>query len=87
LDVATQLLIKLNDLVIADRAVIPLVNRAVETAAYSNDLRTEPLQHGPFNDLVYWNIANWNYKDGRSPLMPPTGRRCHAVGDSSHTAQ
>ena len=64
LDTATQLLIDLNDIVIADRAVIPLVNRSIDTYAFSLDLREEPLELGPFHDLTYWNIANWNYKDG-----------------------
>jgi peptide/nickel transport system substrate-binding protein len=64
LDTATQLLIDLNDIIIADRALIPLVNRSIDTYAFSLDLREEPLQLGPFHDLTYWNIANWNYKDG-----------------------
>ena len=60
----TQLLIDLNDIVIADVAVIPLVNRSVDTYAYSNQLRAENLQLGPYHDLTYWNIANWNFADG-----------------------
>jgi peptide/nickel transport system substrate-binding protein len=64
LEAATQLLIDLNDLVINDRAVVPLVNRSVDTYAFSVDLRPEPLELGPFHDLTYWNIANWNFVDG-----------------------
>jgi len=64
LDAATQILIELNDIIIADRALIPLVNRSIDTYAFSLDLREEPLELGPFHDLTYWNIANWNYKDG-----------------------
>jgi peptide/nickel transport system substrate-binding protein len=63
-DAASQLLIELNDIVIADRAVIPLVNRSVDTYAYSNMLRAENLELGPLHDLTYWNIANWNFADG-----------------------
>jgi peptide/nickel transport system substrate-binding protein len=61
---ATQLMIEMNDLVINDHAVIPLVNRSVDTYAYSTQLREENLQLGPFHDLTYWNIANWNFADG-----------------------
>lgn len=64
LDAASQLLIELNDIVIFDRAVIPLVNRSVDTFAYSTQLRYENLRLGPFHDLTYWNIANWNFADG-----------------------
>jgi peptide/nickel transport system substrate-binding protein len=64
IDAASALLIELNDIVIGDRAVVPLVNRSVDTYAYSNDLRAENLELGPFHDLTYWNIANWNFADG-----------------------
>lgn len=64
LEAASQLLIELNDIVIFDRAVVPLVNRAVAVVAQSVDLRAENLVHGPFNTLDYWNISNWNFADG-----------------------
>jgi peptide/nickel transport system substrate-binding protein len=64
IDAASQLLIDLNDIVINDVAVIPLVNRSVDTYAYSNLLRAENLELGPFHDLTYWNVANWNFADG-----------------------
>jgi peptide/nickel transport system substrate-binding protein len=64
METATRLMIEMNDLVIADRAVVPLVNRSADTYAFSNDLREETLEIGPFHDLTYWNVANWNFKDG-----------------------
>jgi len=64
IDAASALLIELNDTVINDQAVIPLVNRSVDTFAYSVKLRVENLELGPFHDLTYWNIANWNFADG-----------------------
>jgi len=64
LDEASKLLIELNDIVINDRAVIPLVNRSIDTFAYSVLLREENLGLGPFHEINYWNIANWNFADG-----------------------
>jgi peptide/nickel transport system substrate-binding protein len=64
MDQAAQLLIELNDILISDVAVIPLVNRSVDTYAHSTDLRAENLELGPLHDITYWNIANWNFADG-----------------------
>src|SRR5690606_4058514 len=64
MDEAARLLIECNDIVINDRAVIPLVNRSIDTFAYSNQLRKENLALGPFHEINYWNIANWNFADG-----------------------
>jgi peptide/nickel transport system substrate-binding protein len=64
MDQAAQLLIEMNDILINDVAVIPLVNRSVDTYAHSMDLRAENLELGPLHDITYWNIANWNFADG-----------------------
>ena len=63
LEEAFELLIKLNDIVIADRASIPLVNRAA-TSVVSNRLRKENLAKGVGFEFDYWNIANWNTVEG-----------------------
>ncbi len=64
MDAAAQLMIKMNDMLIEEVVIIPLVNRSVDTFAYSVNLRLENLELGPFHDLTYWNIANWNFADG-----------------------
>ena len=63
MDRASELLIEMNDILINDVAVIPLVNRSVSTYAHSHELRAENLVLGPFHDVTYWNIANWNFAD------------------------
>jgi peptide/nickel transport system substrate-binding protein len=60
LEQAFNLLIELNDIVIADRATIPLVNRSADTYAISNRLRPENIALGAGFEYNYWNIANWN---------------------------
>jgi peptide/nickel transport system substrate-binding protein len=57
---AAQLLIQLNDILINDVAVIPIVNRASDKYAISNTLRDENVMVGPGFEGNYWNIANWN---------------------------
>jgi peptide/nickel transport system substrate-binding protein len=66
-EAASALLIELNDILINDVVVIPEVNRSVDTYAVSTRLRKENTALGPLNDLVYWNIANWNLADGVEP--------------------
>jgi hypothetical protein len=61
------LLIEMNDILINEVVVIPEVNRSVDTYAVSTRLRKENTDLGPFHDLVYWNIANWNLADGVDP--------------------
>ena len=61
---SAEIMIQMNDAIINDVALIPLVNRSVDTYAHSVDLRAENLELGPFHDLTYWNIANWNFADG-----------------------
>ncbi len=63
LEEAFELLIQLNDIVIADRASIPLVNRAA-TSVVSNRLRKENLAKGVGFEFDYWNMANWNTVEG-----------------------
>lgn len=67
LDTASELLIELNDIIINDTALIPLVNRSIDTLAHSVNLREENLALGPFHEVNYWNIANWNFADGVEP--------------------
>lgn len=60
---AFELLIELNDMLIEDVAVIPLVVRAGDTYALSRSLVAENIAIGPGFELTYWNIANWNRAD------------------------
>lgn len=59
---ASDLLITMNDLVIEDRAAIPLVNRSADTYAISKTLHEENVALGAGLEYNYWNIANWNRK-------------------------
>ncbi len=68
IDAAIDKLIALNDLLIADVAHIPIVNRSVGTYALSNRIRNENLANGPSFVLPFWNIANWNLNDGVEPI-------------------
>ena len=62
LEEAAELLITMNDLIIEDRAVIPLVNRAADVYATSKTLHDENVALGVGFEYNYWNIANWNRK-------------------------
>ena len=53
-----DLFIQMNDLVINNNVVIPLVNVG-NKVAYSRTLNEENLAIGSF-EFEYWNIANWN---------------------------
>jgi peptide/nickel transport system substrate-binding protein len=59
LEKAAELFIQLNDILIKDVAVIPLVNRASDKYGISKTLRDENIGVGPF-EYNYWNIVNWN---------------------------
>jgi peptide/nickel transport system substrate-binding protein len=59
LEKAAELFIQLNDILINDVAVIPLVNRASDKYGISTTLRDENVALSPF-EYNYWNIANWN---------------------------
>lgn len=56
--VLTDLFIQLNDILIEDGAVIPLVQVAEKSAA-ATWLNEQNFGFGPFG-YNYWNIANWN---------------------------
>ena len=60
-EAAAQLLIQMNDHLINNVVVVPLVNRAADKYAISNTLYDENVAIGPF-ELNYWNVANWNRK-------------------------
>jgi peptide/nickel transport system substrate-binding protein len=67
-DAAIDKLIALNDLLIADVAHIPIVNRSVGTYALSHRIRNENLANGPSFVLPFWNLANWNLNEGVEPI-------------------
>ena len=56
---AAELFIQLNDIVINEVAVVPLVNRASDKYGISTTLRDENVAESDF-ETNYWNIANWN---------------------------
>ncbi|MFN8677364.1 MAG: peptide ABC transporter substrate-binding protein [Thermomicrobiales bacterium] len=58
---AAELFIKLNDIIIDEVGVIPLVNRAADKYAISTTLYDENVGVSDF-EVNYWNIANWNRK-------------------------
>ncbi|MGI8484044.1 MAG: peptide ABC transporter substrate-binding protein [Thermomicrobiales bacterium] len=55
---SADLFIQMNDLLVEDQIVIPLVQRAAEKLAVGSRLRLENIAGGSF-ETVYWNIANW----------------------------
>ncbi len=56
---AAQTFIKMNDILIDNFVVLPLVNRASEKYAIANTLHSENVAVSDF-ETDYWNIANWN---------------------------
>ena len=56
---AAEMFIQLNDIVINEVAVVPLVNRASDKYGISVTLRNENVAESDF-ETDYWNIANWN---------------------------
>jgi peptide/nickel transport system substrate-binding protein len=56
---AAELFIQMNDILINDVVLIPLVQRASEKYGIATSLRKENIEGGPF-EALYWNIANWN---------------------------
>ncbi len=65
LETAAGLLIQMNDIVINDVVLVPLVNRASDKYAMANSLIHDGQDNvglSPY-EVNYWNIANWN----RSP--------------------
>jgi peptide/nickel transport system substrate-binding protein len=65
---AIDMLIQLNDMLIADVVEIPIVNRSVGSYALNNRIRNENIATGPSFVLPFWNIANWNMNVGFEPL-------------------
>jgi peptide/nickel transport system substrate-binding protein len=53
-----ELFIEMNDIIIDDAAVIPLVQRAASKAAVSNRLIAGNISRGPWEG-DFWNIMNW----------------------------
>jgi peptide/nickel transport system substrate-binding protein len=58
LEEAAQILIQMNDIMINDIALIPLVNRAADKYAHSNRLVHDNVAISSF-ELNFWNIENW----------------------------
>jgi peptide/nickel transport system substrate-binding protein len=58
-EVAAQTFITLNDLVISNNVVLPLVQRAAETFAITNNINADMIV-GSSWETLYWNLANWN---------------------------
>jgi len=56
---AAQLFIQMNDIVINEVVVIPLVQRSADTYAITNSLNPDNVAES-FFEQDYWNIANWN---------------------------
>ncbi|MBA3416277.1 MAG: peptide ABC transporter substrate-binding protein, partial [Chloroflexia bacterium] len=63
IEAAAELFIGLNDILIEDVAVVPIVNRAADKYAIANTLVNDNVALGPFENN-YWNIANWNRMEG-----------------------
>ncbi len=59
LEAASELLIQMNDHIIDNIVVVPLVARAAEKYALANTLNDENVG-GSLFEALYWNIANWN---------------------------
>ena len=56
---AAALFVAMNDLLVEDCAVIPLVQRAAEKYGIARSLRDENVAASSW-EAIYWNIANWN---------------------------
>jgi peptide/nickel transport system substrate-binding protein len=61
LEKAAELFIQLNDILINEVAVVPLVNRSAGTYALAATLQEANIALSDF-EVDYWNIANWNMK-------------------------
>ncbi|MCO5225510.1 MAG: peptide ABC transporter substrate-binding protein [Thermomicrobiales bacterium] len=59
IDEILDALIEMNDIVINEVVAIPIVNRAADQYAISNDLNNDNVRVVDL-ELPYWNIANWN---------------------------
>jgi peptide/nickel transport system substrate-binding protein len=61
LEKAAQLFIQMNDILINEIAVVPIVNRSASTYGISTTLQEANIATSPY-EYNYWNIANWNRK-------------------------
>jgi len=61
LEKAAELFIQMNDILINEVAVIPIVNRSASTFGISTSLQEANVATSPY-EYNYWNIANWNRK-------------------------
>jgi peptide/nickel transport system substrate-binding protein len=61
LEKAAQLFIQMNDILINEIAVVPIVNRSASTFGISTTLQEANIATSPY-EYNYWNIANWNRK-------------------------
>jgi peptide/nickel transport system substrate-binding protein len=61
LEKAAELFIQMNDILINEVVVVPLVNRSSSTHGISTTLYEGNVAAGSF-EYNYWNIANWNRK-------------------------
>ncbi|MEZ4504705.1 MAG: peptide ABC transporter substrate-binding protein [Thermomicrobiales bacterium] len=59
---AAELLVQMNDLIVNDFVVVPLIAQPGEIAAVSNRLVTENVAPSTWEPL-FWNIANWRTVD------------------------
>jgi peptide/nickel transport system substrate-binding protein len=58
---AAEIFIQMNDILINDVAVIPIVNRSPSKFGISTTLQEANVATSSF-EYTYWNIANWNRK-------------------------
>jgi peptide/nickel transport system substrate-binding protein len=63
IEAAAEMFIQLNDILINDVAVVPIVNRAADKYAIANTLVNDNVALSDF-EVNYWNIANWNRTEG-----------------------
>lgn len=56
---AAQLFIQMNDIIVNEVVVVPLVQRAAEKYALANSLNNNNVA-GSFFETLYWNLRNWN---------------------------
>jgi peptide/nickel transport system substrate-binding protein len=56
---AAETFIKLNDLVITNNVLIPLVQRSAESYAITNNINGDMFAASQW-EVLYWNIANWS---------------------------
>lgn len=56
---AAETFIKLNDMLISGNIVIPIVQRAAETYAVTNNIDASMIATSSW-EVLYWNMANWH---------------------------